>query len=332
MSSNQTTHRVFLVDDDQNVLDMMSRSLKSKRFEVVAVGGVTEALKCIATEHFEVLITDLHMPNAGDGFTVISAMRHSQPTALTMLLSGYPDVKSAMEAIIREADEIVVKPVEVKQLAELVREKLQTKKPADLRDEERVREILDRCAALVVRDWLVRVKASPSVNHLALGDEDRTGHLPRLIEDLISRLNRPATGSPHDDGAIHSPAAVLHGELRYAQGYTPEMLVQESRILQVTWFGTLKDNMNALDFSLLLPDVMTIGDEVDAQLTQTMSSFKLRPRMRRVEAQGRRPKPDQRENVTEMLCTFAVCPPPARELTSPGGAGQRCQSVGSGAV
>ena len=51
------------------------------------------------------------------------------------------------------------------------------------------------------------------------------------------------------------------------------MLVHESRILQVTLFGTLKDNMNALDFSLLLPDVMTIADEVDAQLTQAMGSY-----------------------------------------------------------
>jgi ActR/RegA family two-component response regulator len=272
-TEGQVSHRVLLVDDDDVVREMMSRSLESKGFEVVAVGGVTEALKCIATEKFAVLITDLHMPNAGDGFTVISAMRHSQPKALTMLLSGFPDVKSAMEAIILEADEIVVKPVEVKQLAELVRERLLIQRPANRPNKERVSEILHRCAAVVVRDWLVRVRANRALNHLALGDEDRTGHLPRLIEDLVSRLNRHVTGSPQDDDAIHSPAAVLHGELRYAQGYTPEMLVQESRILQVTLFGTLKANMNALDFSLLLPDVMTIADEVDAQLTQTMGSF-----------------------------------------------------------
>ena len=91
-TEGQTIHRVLLVDDDASVLDMMSQSLRSKGFEVVAVDGVTEALKYIATESFEVLITDLHMPNAGDGFTVISAMRHSQPNALTMLLSGFPDV------------------------------------------------------------------------------------------------------------------------------------------------------------------------------------------------------------------------------------------------
>jgi ActR/RegA family two-component response regulator len=275
MASNegQTIHRVLLVDDDDVVREMMSRSLKSKGFEVVAAGGVTDALQCIATEKFDVLITDLHMPNAGDGFTVISAMRHFQPAALTMLLSGLPDVKSAMEAIILEADEIVVKPVEIKQLAELVRERLLVQKSNKRPSKERVSEILHRCAALVARDWLARVKENLSLNHLPLGDEDRTGHLPRLIEDLVSRLNRPITGSPQDSDAIRSPAAVLHGELRFAQGYTPEMLVHESRILQVTLFGTLKDNMNALDFSLLLPDVITIADEVDAQLTQTMGSY-----------------------------------------------------------
>jgi len=269
----QTIHRVLLVDDDEVVLDMMNRSLTSKGFEVVAVGGVTEALKCIATEKFDVLITDLHMPNAGDGFTVISAMRHSQPAALTMLLSGLPDVKSAMEAIILEADEIVVKPVEVKHLAEMVRERLLMQKPANRASKERVSEILQHCSDIIVKNWLARVKEARELNHLPLIDSERTGHLPKLIEDLVSRLNKPITGSPQDSDAVGSPAAVLHGELRFAQRYTPEMLVHESRILQVTLFSTLKDNMNALDFSLLLPDVMTIADEVDAQLTQTMGSY-----------------------------------------------------------
>ena len=49
---------------------------------------MTEALRRIATESFDVLITDLHMPDPGDGFTAVSAMRHSQPNALTMLVSN----------------------------------------------------------------------------------------------------------------------------------------------------------------------------------------------------------------------------------------------------
>jgi hypothetical protein len=61
--------------------------------------------------------------------------------------------------------------------------------------------------------------------------------------------------------------------MRKSQGYKPAMLVHDSRILQVTLFGTLQKNLSALDFSLLLPDVMTIADEVDSQLTQAMDSY-----------------------------------------------------------
>ena len=51
------------------------------------------------------------------------------------------------------------------------------------------------------------------------------------------------------------------------------MLVHDSRMLQVTLFEMLQSNLNALDFSLLLPDIMTIADEVDSQLTQAMDSY-----------------------------------------------------------
>jgi len=51
------------------------------------------------------------------------------------------------------------------------------------------------------------------------------------------------------------------------------MIVEESRILQVSIFQTLQNNLSVVDFSLLLIDVMTIADEVDSQLKQTIVSF-----------------------------------------------------------
>jgi DNA-binding response OmpR family regulator len=266
------THRVLLVDDDSAVLAMMSQGLERKGFEVVAASSVTEALRRIATESFDVLITDLHMPNPGDGFTVVSAMRHSQPNALTMLVSGYPDVQSAMAAILLEADEIVVKPFEIGRLIDLVREKVVHRKPTKRIDKESVGAILRRCTAAIVDGWLVRARQSSELNRISLSDEERTGHLPKLVEDLALRLSKPRA-TEKDSDAVFSAAAVAHGKLRYLQGYTPAMLVQESRILQVTIFGTLQINLESLDFSLVLPDVMTIADEVDAQLTQSMDSY-----------------------------------------------------------
>src|ERR1700674_1703833 len=265
-------HRVPLLDDDDAVLAMMTATLTHKGFDVVAVAGVTETLSHIATESFDVLITDLHMQNPGDGFTVVTAMRHSQPDALTLLVSGYPDVQSAMAAILHEEDDISAKPSEVVRLDDLVCQKMNARKPATRLEKERVGAILQRCITGIVEDWLVRVKQSRELNHLRLNDSERTGHLPKLVEDLVVRLRKPSS-TTKDSDAASSDAAIAHGKLRYLQGYTPAMLVHESRILQVTLFGTLQSNLSFLDFSLLLPDVMTIADEVDAQLTQSMDSY-----------------------------------------------------------
>jgi DNA-binding response OmpR family regulator len=266
------SHRVLLVDDDDAVREMMSLTLEAKGFDVMAAASVSEALKLIVSETFDVLITDLHMPNPSDGFAVITAMRHSQPSALTLLVSGYPDVKSAMEAILLEADQIIVKPFEPKKIADIVHERLLTRKVIARTPKERVAAILQRCTSVIVEEWLMRVRKNKTLSAIELSDKERTGYLPKLIEDLIVRLRETSIPGAESDSNC-STAAVAHGKMRRMQGYTPGMLVHDSRILQVTLFGTLQNNLSALDFSLLLPDVMTIADEVDSQLTQAMDSY-----------------------------------------------------------
>jgi hypothetical protein len=86
--------------------------------------------------------------------------------------------------------------------------------------------------------------------------------------DVIVRLRM--------DGETKAPiskAAGVHGELRHKQGYTVAMAVEESRLLQVSIFTTLHKNAKDLEFSTLLPNVVTIADEVDAQLKQQMLRF-----------------------------------------------------------
>ncbi len=278
LSERPFSRRVLLADDDVAIREMMKATLGEQGFEVVSTSSVIEALKFITTETFDVLITDLHMPNPGDGFTLVTAMRHSQPAALILLVSGYPDVQSAMATILLEPDEIILKPFDGRNLAELLSRKVLARKPAAQVRKERVAAILLRSIDSIVEAWLVRSKQIDELNNLLLSDTQRTGHLPKLIEDLAFRLSTGIAGITGISGitggdAIDSPSASAHGELRYRQGYRPTMLVQESRMLQVTIFETLQSNRNLLDFSLLLPDVMTIADEVDFQLTQAMSSY-----------------------------------------------------------
>src|ERR1700730_10404774 len=182
-SERPISHKVLLVDDDDAIRDMMTATLEHKGFGVVAAANVTQALKLITTESFDALITDLHMPSPSDGFAVVTAMRHSQPNTLTLLVSGYPDVQGAMSAILLEADEIIVKPFEAGKLAELLRDKMVTRKPAARVKKERVAAILQPCMALVIEDWLARVNQYSEINQVQLNDLERTGHPPKLVED-----------------------------------------------------------------------------------------------------------------------------------------------------
>jgi hypothetical protein len=133
---------------------------------------------------------------------------------------------------------------------------------------ESVADILERELPFLIKDWLSRVEQESDLTSIPLNFEERTGHLPLLLHDVIARLRLDAgTRAPI------STAAAEHGDLRRKQGYTVAMAVEESRLLQVTIFSVLHKDVKRLDFNTLLPDVVTIADEVDAQLKQQMLRF-----------------------------------------------------------
>jgi len=260
--------RVLLAEDDDAVRDMLRTSLERDGFEVVAVASVCEALSRIATENFDVLLSDLHMPLAGDGFTVVSAMRHTHPRAVTLVLSGYPELDEALSAIRPQADEVLVKPIEIAALREIIHEKLRNPVARRPLSTLSVASILERDLDVTIQAWMKLVEQDKELTCVALSFEDRTGHLPGLLANLIYRLRMPPTAE-----ASFSVAAHQHGDLRRSQGYSAAMLVEESRILQVSIFRTLQDNLSSVDFSQVLLNVMAIADEVDSQLKQAMLSF-----------------------------------------------------------
>jgi len=133
---------------------------------------------------------------------------------------------------------------------------------------ESVADILERDLDDVIQEWLIRVDKEPELTAIPLNFEDRTGHLPQLLQDVIVRLRL-------DDGtkAPISQAAAHHGDLRAQQGYTVAMAVEESRLLQVSIFTMLHKSQSHLEFEKVLPAVVVIADEVDAQLKQQMLRF-----------------------------------------------------------
>ena len=262
--------KILLVDDDSDELFLMRKTLEKQNCEVVAADSVVEAFRQIATQSFNVLLTDLHMPEPGDGFAVVTAMRHSQPEVLTVVASDYPDVQRAMNDIALQADEVLVKPFDVKELAKLMDRKKSTSTPSSKAPKEAVASILDRDVAILIQRWLQRVERVRELAAIPLAPNQRTAYLPEMMRSITQRLRVMRALEAID---TPSPAAVAHGQCRYRQGYTAPLIVQESRLLQVSIFETIQNNLATVNFTKVLPDIMIIADEVDSQLKQTIASF-----------------------------------------------------------
>jgi len=122
--------KLLLVDDDESVLSGLKCVLEAHEFEVTAASNVFEALKYITSDRFDVLISDLHMPGDGDGLIVVGAMRHANPNAVTIVLSAKPDLAKATAAILRQADEIILKPVNIGSIIEVIRQRRTQEEPS----------------------------------------------------------------------------------------------------------------------------------------------------------------------------------------------------------
>ena len=74
--------KVLLVDDNEDLLTTLAKVLEYNGFEITTAANVSEALKHISSGTYDVLLSDLHMPGAGDGLTVVSACATPIPAPL----------------------------------------------------------------------------------------------------------------------------------------------------------------------------------------------------------------------------------------------------------
>jgi CheY-like chemotaxis protein len=173
--------RLLLVDDNDDIPNVFQEGLEGKGFEVFTALSVVEALHFIAPETVDVLLSDLHMPDAGDGFTVVSAMRKTHPKAVILVLSGYPALQEAMSAILFQADEVLTKSVGINDIAEIIQRKLATPsvEPAM---KENVADILEREAGSTI----------PATD----GPRGSQSRVERTSPDLRGAHRTPSEGTP----------------------------------------------------------------------------------------------------------------------------------------
>ncbi len=123
--------RILVVDDEPNVLITVQAILREEGYEVDACPSGDQAIRVIQQRSYDLVLTDLKMAGA-DGLAVLAEVRKRSPQTVTVMMTGYGSVASAIEAVQLGAYEYLLKPVEVPELKAAVRRALERKRLSEI--------------------------------------------------------------------------------------------------------------------------------------------------------------------------------------------------------
>ena len=260
--------RVLFVDDEKMLRDMWSAILSVEGFEVITVATVAEALSRITSEKFHALVADLNIGEPGDGFTIVSAMRRVQPEAVTLILTGYPAFQAALRAIHEQVDDFLVKPAEPKSVAEVIRQNLLRQRKHLPVLTERLNQVIAKHREDIIESWYNAVEKHPEMSNIPLPREERIDDLPQVLDGLVRPIN-----DREKVEAKQRSAAYKHGDKRRQQGYTTEMLLEETRILHRVIADCMQQHLLQIDISYVIPDLVEVHDRMQRTLQLSLKAF-----------------------------------------------------------
>jgi ActR/RegA family two-component response regulator len=262
--------RILFVDDEPNLLLTMPVILRQHGYDVTAAGTVNEALTQITSAQFDVLISDLNIGHPGDGFTVVSAMRRTQPTCVTLILTGYPGFDSALEAIRSQVDDYLIKPAAVPTLIDLIEQKLKSPKPSAAAATKRISQVLRENVFEITQRALTEMKSDPALRAIPITDEQRIEHTARTIEELATMLE---SAVPEQAARNFIQDAAMLGVRRYQQGYTIPLLAIHVRLLEQAIYDVIHEHMRSLNLSYFMFDLKRLNHLLGVQLEHAQIAY-----------------------------------------------------------
>lgn len=134
--------RILVIDDDENIRTTLKPVLESEGYIVDVAKNGHEAIAMTEQALYNVALIDIRLPDL-EGVELLTKMRDTVPKMRKIMLTGYPSVQNAIEAVNRKADAYLVKPVDIAKLLVTIETHLELQKMEKTYSEERVAEFIE---------------------------------------------------------------------------------------------------------------------------------------------------------------------------------------------
>ncbi len=130
---------ILIVEDDANIRETLSTLLQQKGYNTDTAKNGREAIQKSKAKFFNLALIDIKLPDM-EGTKLLTTMHENLPKMMKIMITGYPSLENAVEALNQGADAYIIKPVKLEKLLALIEEKLEEQRQAEKMTEEKVTE------------------------------------------------------------------------------------------------------------------------------------------------------------------------------------------------
>jgi DNA-binding NtrC family response regulator len=134
--------RILIVDDDENIRKVLVAILEDKGYNIEAVGTAKEAIKKSQSKLFSVALIDIRLPDM-EGITLLTKIRDATPRTRKIIITGYPTLQNAVDAVNKGADAYIMKPFDVERVLTTISEQLKKQELEKKYSQDKVTEFIE---------------------------------------------------------------------------------------------------------------------------------------------------------------------------------------------
>jgi DNA-binding NtrC family response regulator len=153
------TARILIVDDDENIRTVLKAILKDEGYNVDSVGTAKSAIEKTRRNFYNVALIDIRLPDM-EGIELLAKVKDTTPRMRKIIITGYPTLQNAVEAVNRGSDAYILKPFDVNKILETIRKQLREQEKEKKYSQDRVAEFIEtRVKQLEMEEAIHKEKA-----------------------------------------------------------------------------------------------------------------------------------------------------------------------------
>jgi DNA-binding NtrC family response regulator len=134
--------RILIVDDDENIRKVLTTILEDEGYDVETADTAKAAIEKTERKTYNIALIDIRLPDM-EGIELLTKMRTTTPRLRKIIVTGYPTMQNAVEAVNKGADAYVLKPFNVEKVLSIIKEQLQKQNEEKMYSQEKVAEFIE---------------------------------------------------------------------------------------------------------------------------------------------------------------------------------------------